>query len=145
MQEIKVLVPDDRVPDFYKWYGAWLDGSEVRGLGTSPDLEKSHWANTPEDKQLAEQLWGKLSERGRGLFSYLMDQPGATFSGEELAASLDIPNGRYGVAGVLAWPGRYCIAMGRHLPIRWSEHDSTYWMEPDVAKMFAEVRNAGDA
>jgi hypothetical protein len=142
MQEIKVLVPEDRVPDFYKWFGAWLDGSEQQGTISTADIEKSHWAN-PEDRELAAELWAKLSENAQALFGYLMDRPGEAFTGDDLAAALAIPNGRYGVAGVLAWPGRYCLAMRRHLPSQWSEDKGTYWMEPDVAEMFVEIRDSG--
>jgi hypothetical protein len=138
MQEIKVLVPETRVPDFYKWFGAWLDGTEQQG---PVDTGKSHWSS-PDDTELAAQLWEKLSGNAKALFGYLMDRPDERFTGDELADTLGIPNGRYGVAGVLAWPGRYCFPIGRHLPIRWSEHDGTYWMEPDIAEMFAEVRES---
>lgn len=141
MQEIRVLVPEERVADFYKWFGGWLDTPERYEPGAAaPDHDRVDWSNTPEDKELAEKLWAKLSGRAKALFGHLIDQPDARFSGKELAATLDIPNGRYGVAGILAWPGRYCLAMHRHLPIRWSDQEGAYWMEPSVAQLFAEVR-----
>lgn len=142
MQEIKVLVPEDRVPDFYKWFGSWLDDDGHQGVvGTqSPGTERLHWAATSEETELAAELWAKLSSKARALFGHLIDRPGVKFNGEELAAALEIPNGRYGIAGVLAWPGRYCLKMGRWLPVSWSEDEGVYWMEPKIAQMFAEVR-----
>lgn len=139
MQEIKVLVSENRVADFYKWFGAWLDNAAPHEASSqSPDIERVTW--TAKDQDLAEALWAKLSGRARALFGHLIDRPGVKFSGEELATVLEIPNGRYGIAGVLAWPGRYCLKMGRWLPVNWSEEVGAYWMEPPIAQMFAEVR-----
>lgn len=44
------------------------------------------------------------------------------------------PEWLVGVAGVLAWPGRYCQAMNKHMPIRYAEDGAKYWMESDVAE-----------
>jgi len=50
-----------------------------------------------------------------------MVAPEKKFSGEDLAEALDIPNGKYGTAGVLAWPGRYSFAVGRILPCNYED------------------------
>jgi hypothetical protein len=46
--------------------------------------------------------WTKFSPTAEALFPVHIDKPGRTVSGDELADTLDIPNGKHGVAGVLA-------------------------------------------
>ena len=65
--------------------------------------------------------WEKFNPRAKALFSLLMDHPGHKETGEGLAATLDIPNGKSGVAGVLAWPVRHCAAMNRVVPWSWED------------------------
>ena len=66
-------------------------------------------------------------------------------AGEELAAAVGIPNGKYGVAGVLTWPTRHCAAVGRTLLCRYEEPmtpdvSGTYWIDQEVADLFRPVR-----
>jgi Family of unknown function (DUF6416) len=140
-QEITVQVPKDRVGDFYRWFGSWLDGVEQHEPGDqSQGYNKANgmapW-DPSKDWELAVELWGKLSANARRMLSYLIDHPTRRIDGDELAEALEIPHGKYGIAGVLAWPGRYCIAMGRNLPINWD--DDGYWVDRGVAKMFAKI------
>lgn len=102
------------------------------------------WTGSAEDRSPSEQLWGMLSPQARLLFAELARHPGERISASELAERLGIPNGINGVAGVLAWPGRYVADLGYHLPSRWQASGSTgqggaYWMEPGVAELFASV------
>ncbi len=57
----------------------------------------------------------------------------------------DIPNGIYGVAGVLSWPGRYLVKLGRELHFE-AEYNpqggSSYWMKPELADLFRQARDA---
>jgi hypothetical protein len=101
----------------------------------------SDWSDNAGDLDLAKAVWSKFSQRAKNVFSVLMDEPGTRHAGEKLAEDLEIPNGRYGLAGVLAWPGRYCTAVGRTMPVQWVEGGS-YWMTPDVAALFQKARNA---
>lgn len=70
--------------------------------------------------------------------------PGHKVAGEDMAETLDIPNGKYGVAGVLAWPGRHSAAVGRVLPIRFEDgpvgEGGNYWVEQEVADLFRKAR-----
>src|SRR4051812_3105078 len=107
MIDVTVKIPEDRVAEVYGVAGPWVAGEPVGGspLAASPQdahatTPASEWADREEDLALARIVWGKLSPRAVGLFSTLMAQPGKRISGEELAAALDIPNGKYGVAGV---------------------------------------------
>ncbi|MGI8666477.1 MAG: DUF6416 domain-containing protein [Jatrophihabitans sp.] len=58
---------------------------------------------------------------------------------------LDIPHGPWGVAGVLAWPGRYSAAIGKKLPVLKEDGEigqgSNYWIEQSVAELFAKARS----
>ncbi|MGX9671167.1 DUF6416 domain-containing protein [Mycobacterium sp. HM-7] len=58
-------------------------------------------------------MWDKVSDTAKGPFSTLINHQEREFSGDELAAMLDISNGRHSVTGLLAWPGRRCFAVNR--------------------------------
>ena len=52
---------------------------------------------------------------------------------------LGVKNGKYGVAGALAWPGRYSYAMLRKHPVRYreaSDGQARYHVEPAAAELF---------
>jgi hypothetical protein len=143
MHEVKILVPEERIPEFYGMVGRWLAGSGA--LDADADTKLDDWQNTDDDLVLAKVVWGKLSERARALFNALINEPEIKFTGEQLASDLDIPNGKYGVAGVLAWPGRHCLAVGRHLPVKYEEGpvggSANYWITTEVAALFDKARS----
>jgi hypothetical protein len=150
--EIKVEVPEERLAEFYSWFGAWLTGDrpapETPGsqdmIGPkAPDTGGSQnpppdW--TEEDGDLAEWLWPKLSPNANALFSHFIDRPDEKFNGDQAAEAAGIAGGGYSVAGILGWPGIYCHQVNRGLPIRYSPEG--YWMESDIAKIFREVRDS---
>jgi len=153
MPDITVPVPDDRVPEFYQFFGLWLGGSLTLHDGGSQILpeasgdsgKRRNWTGSDEDREDAEKLWSKMTSRAKGLYSLMIDAPGTEFTGNQIAKELSIPNGANGVAGVLAWPGRYCLNMNRRLPQHWKDGEdgapSVYWMDADVAALFAAVRS----
>lgn len=152
MSDITVPVPEDRVAEFYQFFGLWLNGSlslePAPVEKVEPQREESKaWTNDEESLDDARWLWGKLSKKARNLFSILMEHPAQQYSGPQLAEALDINYGARGVAGTLAWPGRYGIQIGRDLPSewRWGSEDGVgyYWMEPTVAELFRAARTAG--
>lgn len=151
MPEITVPVPDARVADFYQFFGQWLAGT-LPGAINAPTLaepessgvERQAWSSDDLDK--AEWLWRKLSKHAKKMFAMLMDEPGREFTGAEIAKAAEIPNGANGVAGVLAWPGRYCWQLERHMPTSWRDGEdpyspSVYWMSPEVAELFRAARS----
>lgn len=150
MPDITVPVPDARVPEFYQSFGAWLAGSPsimaspVGQQSGASDVDVPPWGSTDDDLGLAGVVWGKLSERAQAMFDLLMDNPGEKMSGEDIAEALEIPNGKYGVAGVLAWPGRHSYAVSRPLPVRYEDGpvgaSANYWIEPDVADLFKKAK-----
>jgi len=137
MQEVKVLVPSERVADFYAMVAKWL----VEPPEEDPAMVIEPWA--ADDLDRAETVWRKMSKSARALFSLLMENPGARISGEQIAQDLNIANGRSGVAGVLAWPGRYSYKVGRKFPIKWESGD--YWMTPEIADLFKQARDQVEA
>lgn len=143
MIEVKVLVDEARVAEFYEMFGRWLAGGTVDG--GEPASQAGPWGTTDDDLSLARIVWGKLSERAKDIFGALIDEPERKFSGETLAAELDIPNGKCGVAGVLAWPGRHSAAVGRVLPVQYEEgvvgESANYWMTTEIAAIFEEARD----
>ena len=51
--------------------------------------------------------------------------------------------GAHGVAGILAWPGRYCRKLGRPLPIATEKRDdggTDYRVEGVAATLFADAQ-----
>ena len=142
MIDITIKVPEDRVAEFYAMYGTWLAAPPAPGPDELESGEgKAPW--TPADTELAASVWLKFSETAKCLFSMLIDNPERRFGGDELAEILNIPNGKHGVAGVLAWPGRHCFAVRRTWPWSWAyPHDGTavYWFTQENADLFREAR-----
>ena len=105
--------------------------------------EQQPW--TEADGELARIVWRKCSANAKKLFSILIDNEGRSYSGEELAALVDIPNGKHGDTGVLAWPGRHCFAVGRTWMWSWEYPGgdvSVYWLNPVVAGLFRAARDS---
>ncbi len=162
MMDVTVKVPEDRLVEFYAMHAAWLSApprdsvlpdavDSVRNAQphpVSPAAEsvggRKPWLDT--DVALAIRLWEKFSDPAKALFSTLIDKPDCRFNGEELAELLNIPNGHSGVAGVLAWPEKYCKQENRELLWKWAYpvegEPVVYWMTPEVAALFREARDS---
>jgi Family of unknown function (DUF6416) len=154
---ITVDVPEERVAEFYAWFaqflatdtGSWPPRRGRGGFGPShgpPAGDRAPWAAADADK--AAWLYGRLSEPARELFDVLIDAPGERLGGNELAARLKLEKGAHGLAGILAWPGRWCRKLGREFPITTDAREdggTDYWMAPDTAAVFAAARSAGPA
>jgi hypothetical protein len=148
MIDVTVKVPEERLGEFYELVGTWLSG-ERRGGGADvasfadPSTTRE-WANTDDDVALARTVWEQFSPHARAVFSLLMDHPGQKVSGDDLAAALAIPKGKYGIAGVLAWPGRRCAAVGRRPLWKWEAGpaggSASFWIDKEVADLFKKIR-----
>jgi hypothetical protein len=152
-KEVTVAVPEERVPEFYSWFAAFLTAAP----GTSPPLtgrghrggrgsrhhgEAQAWS--ADDADQAAWLYGKLAPPARELFDLLATSPGERFGGENIAKRLGLEKGAHGVAGILAWPGRYCRHLNRVLPIATegrADGGTDYYVEPDVGALFAAARS----
>lgn len=153
-KQVTVGVPEDRVPEFYAWFAAFLaaePGSEpprTRGPGRRRHGgPRTHQAKgwSAEDADQAAWLYGKLAAPARALFDLLIDAPEHRFAGNDIAARIGLEKGAHGVAGILAWPGRYTRKLGRAFPIATEGRDdggTDYYMTPEIAELFAAAREA---
>jgi len=152
-KQITVAVPEDRVPEFYVWFAGFLaaEGGAAarwggrRGAGRGGPhrgfREPTPWS--ADDSEQAAWLYGKLAAPARALFDELIDAPGERRAGNEIAARLGLDKGAHGVAGILAWPGRYSRKVARELPIATegrADGGTDYYMKPAVAEIFAAAR-----
>ena len=154
-KQITVAVPEERVPEFYVWFAAFLTADP----GTAPPSERgrrghrarrlrseaSAWS--ADDADQAAWLYHKLAPPARQLFDLLLDAPGERFAGEAIARRLGLEKGAHGVAGILAWPGRYSRHLERVLPIDTegrTDGGTDYYIDPDTAAIFAAARNQPD-
>ena len=109
--------------------GPW--GHHERRAWTADNLEDARW------------LYGRLSEPARELFDLLIETPGKRHSGNEIAAKLRIEKGAHGLAGILAWPGRWCAKLGLEFPITTTAREdggTDYEIEPEIAALFKRAR-----
>jgi hypothetical protein len=125
------------------WGGPWA--SPRGGRGRSPGGRMLPEANpwTADDAEQAAWLYGKLAPPARELLDLLIDAAGERFSGNDIAARLRLEKGAHGVAGILAWPGRYSRKLGRELPIATEGREdggTDYFLEPEIAALFATAR-----
>jgi hypothetical protein len=143
--DVMATIPERRLGAFYQLVGRWLAEEQPEDAVTDTPRGPRNWTDSEEDLALARSVWEKFSPVAKALFSLLMDQPGHRVSGEDLATTLNIPNGKSGVAGVLAWPARYCAAVNRDGPWWWEYapdgSGAYYWVEPEVAELFNKVRD----
>ena len=151
-KQVTVAVPEERVPEFYAWFAAFLaaepsapptfGGHGRRGpRGMRPHGEPRAWS--ADDADQAAWLYRKLAPQARALFDLLADAPGTRIGGEQLARRLGLEKGSHGVAGILAWPGRYCRRLDRVLPIATegrADGGTDYYMDADTAKLFERTR-----
>lgn len=156
-KQITVAVPEERVPEFYSWFAAFLEsepGTAPPGRGRARRAprgfhrrgEASAWS--AQDADQASWLYGKLAPPARALFDLLADADGERHGGEEIAKRLGLEKGAHGVAGILAWPGRYSRHLGRVLPITTegrADGGTDYYMEPAIAALFRGAREGEGA
>ena len=150
-KQVTVAVPEERVPEFYAWFAAFLAAEP----GTSPPWGRGHrgrrdprdhgeaHAWSAEDADQAAWLYGKLAPPARELFDLLADAPGERIGGESIAKRLGLEKGAHGVAGILAWPGRYCRKLGKVMPVSTAGRDdggTDYFLDEEIATLFAEAR-----
>ncbi|HEY5195742.1 MAG TPA: DUF6416 domain-containing protein [Solirubrobacteraceae bacterium] len=154
-KQVTVPVPEDRVAEFYAWFasflasdpdagrGPWRRGPGGPGRRGGPgrhqhDLEV--WSGSDGDR--AAWLYERLAPGARELFDLLASSPGTRFSGNDVAARLKLDKGAHGVAGILAWPGRYSRRLDRALPIATEgrpDGGTDYFMGPEVAALFSAI------
>jgi hypothetical protein len=154
-KQITVAVPEERVPEFYVWFADFLTAEP----GTAPSSERGRHGHrghrrrsdavawSADDADQAAWLYRKLAPPARELFDLLLDAPGERLGGETIARRLGLEKGAHGVAGILAWPGRYSRHLDRVLPIDTegrADGGTDYYIDPDTAAIFAAARERAD-
>lgn len=156
-KQVTVAVPEERVPEFYAWFAAFLASEPGTGwAGVQPQShgrghrgprgsrrhhEVQAWST--DDVDQAAWLYRKLAPPARELFDILAGNPGARIGGEQLAKQLGLEKGAHGVAGILAWPGRYSRHLDRPMPIATegrADGGTDYYMDPETADLFRSAR-----
>ncbi len=150
-KQITVAVPEERVPEFYLWFASFLSsepgappwgGRRGRGRGPRHGFgEPAPWS--ADDADEAAWLYDKLAPPARALFDLFIDAPGERVSGNDIASRLGLEKGAHGVAGLLAWPGRYARKLARELPLATEGREdggTDYYMDPAIAEVFAAAR-----
>src|SRR5436853_172392 len=117
-QQVTVDVPEERVAEFHAFFARFLAGRGRRGRRGEHRRrrlrsEASGWS--ADDADQAAWLYRKLAPPARELFDLLLDAPGERLAGETIATRLGLEKGSHGVAGILAWPGRYARHLDRVL------------------------------
>jgi hypothetical protein len=151
-KQVTVAVPEERVPEFYAWFATFLasepgtpppfGGRGRRGPRGSRRHHDVH-AWSADDAGQAAWLYRKLAPPARELFDLLAGSPGTRVGGEQLAKQLDLDKGAHGVAGILAWPGRYSRHLNRVMPIATegrADGGTDYYMDPETAELFQTAR-----
>ena len=155
-KQVTVAVPEERVPEFYAWFAAFLASEPGAGwAGTQSQggrgrrgprgSRRNHdvYAWSADDADQAAWLYRKLAPPARELFDLLAESPGTRVGGEQLAKRLDLDKGSHGVAGILAWPGRYSRHLNRVMPIATAgraDGGTDYYMDPETAELFRTAR-----
>jgi hypothetical protein len=151
-KQITVAVPEERVPEFYAWFASFLAAQPgavppLAGGGSRGSRSHRHHSEaqawSAQDADQAAWLYRKLAPQARELFDRLAGSPGTRFGGEDIAKRLNLEKGAHGVAGILAWPGRYSRHLDRILPIATEgrpDGGTDYYMEPELAELFSAAR-----
>jgi hypothetical protein len=151
-KQVCVAVPEERVPEFYAWFASFLSAqpgapSPFAGGGRrGPRGHRHHGeaeAWSAQDADQAAWLYRKLAPQARELFDLLAGTPGERYGGEDIARRLELDKGAHGLAGILAWPGRYSRHLNRTLPIATEgrpDGGTDYYMDPELAELFSAAR-----
>ena len=154
-KQVTVAVPEERVPEFYAWFAAFLASEPGAGWAGTPITVRGRrgprgsrrhhdvQAWSADDADQAAWLYRKLAPPARELFDVLAGSPGNRIGGEQLARQLDLDKGSHGVAGILAWPGRYSRHLNRPMPIATegrADGGTDYYMDPEIAALFTAAR-----
>ena len=137
--EVKVAVPVDRVAEFYKMFGNWLEGGDP---ATSDKTWRTGAVWGPDDIADATAFYASISPTARRILSAWASRSGQWLDAVRTAEEVGV-NGPKGVAGSLSSVGKAANRMSRALPF---EHEAgegdtpgRYRMAPLVAELF---RNA---
>ena len=108
-QEVKVLVPADRVTEFYRWFADWRDGSPAASLARPAAAEQAptDGATKSEEERLAAAVkwWRSLKPSERGVWGLWIDAAPRLLTADQIVAQLGL-NGPRDIPGILSWVTR---------------------------------------
>jgi hypothetical protein len=169
--EVQVLVPRERLPEFYERHARWLrEGTErvpspwepldettsrvIADVGIEPGIEARDpeeqrlWSERPWDgvrdpSDIADALliYDRLSAGAKKIFDTLLDREGQDVSGESLAKELGVSQAQ--LTGTLASIGIRSKAVRRAVPFHYESgmDGGRYWVEPEIAGLFNWARS----
>lgn len=97
--DITVPVPEDRVPEFYRWFADWIDKS-----GGEPEQELPA-PPLGDGLDAAMQWWKLLKPRERQIFRLWAEKSPRMLTAGEIVEELGL-NGPRDIPGILSWPTR---------------------------------------
>ena len=138
MVEVTVQVPPDRVAEFYRMVGDWLQATQSEPP-PKPKQDREKW--TADDFEAALQLWRVLPLNSRRLLDVLVDE------GDLDGASIVQRLGLHDVSklvGVHGWAGRIASDLGKTSPIKTKPtEEGTVWsLDPALRELFSRARDA---
>lgn len=106
LHEVKVLVPAERVSDFYRWFADWQGGSLPTGSSTTGSASSAA-ALAEEDARLtaASTWWRSLVPKERAVWGLWIDAAPKLLTADEIVSALGL-NGHREIPGILSWSGR---------------------------------------
>ena len=149
-KQITVAVPEERVAEFYVWFGEFLaaePGSRQHRGRRGPRGPRRHTRARAVVRRRRQA--GDLAVPQAGAAGARAVRPAhggvrrAVRAASEIARRLGLDKGAHGVAGILAWPGRYSRHLAALLPIETAgrpDGGTDYYMEPEVAALFRKAR-----
>ena len=128
--EVRTMVTEELVPDYYLMVGRWLQGASATGTASSARRE---WG--PDDGALALQMREGLPPNAGRLLDLLIDE--GELDTEAITAAMGLADASQ-VTGVAGWVGRVANTVGRVSPVKTSQtSQGTQWrLDPDVAALF---------
>jgi hypothetical protein len=144
---LQVLVPRDRIAEFYEMHSRWLRGEadqtpQHRLIALHEGDEPRTWTEGYQGELVADALivYDKLSKGAKRILDALIEMPGAEVSGDQLASLVDLGGDQ--LTGTLASLGVRSKGVNRQMPIRYTRgpHGGTYVVEPEVGSLFRRVK-----
>ncbi len=109
LQEVKVLVPTDRVTEFYRWFADWRDGLPPASPTGHPAAEQTaanEVAGSAEERLAAAvKWWRSLKSSERGVWGLWIDAAPRLLTAEQIVTQLGL-NGPGDIRGILSWVTR---------------------------------------
>jgi hypothetical protein len=107
MEEIKVLVPIERVPEFYRWFADWRDGvtPEVPTQPAASAAPSTSGTEPAQELSAAVEWWRSLRPSERAVWGIWIDAAPRMVTADTIVKELNLKGAR-DIPGILSWSGR---------------------------------------